>query len=92
MATSRDLQAIELLGFMPRILIIDDDPGTLETFQIILKLAGFDVATAATGSCALELARTRSHDLILADLRLPDMSGLDLLRVASRAGRDPLLS
>jgi YesN/AraC family two-component response regulator len=65
---------------MSRILVIDDDLGTRETFQAILRLAGFDVATAANGEHGLDVARRANCDLVLADLRLPDMSGLDVLR------------
>jgi YesN/AraC family two-component response regulator len=72
---------------MHSVLVIDDDLGTREGFDRILHLAGFDVATAETGSQGLTMARTRSFSVILADLRLPDMSGIDVLR-SLRAVRD----
>src|ERR1051325_5451269 len=73
---------------MSRILVIDDDLGTRETFQAILRLAGFDVATAATGEHGLDVVRSTNCDLVLADLRLPDMSGLDILQSVRDAGLD----
>src|SRR5262249_26063211 len=63
------------------VLVIDDDPGTLQTFSVILRLAGFGVSTALSGLEALSLARRRSLDLILMDLRLQDMDGVEILRV-----------
>jgi two-component system response regulator YesN len=66
---------------MSRVLVVDDDPGTLLTFGAILRLASFDVATAATGRGALQVVQRHSCDVIVADLRLPDMSGVEILRV-----------
>jgi YesN/AraC family two-component response regulator len=71
---------------MHRVLVIDDDQGTLETFQAILRLAGFDVAVAANGRTALDVARRYSYDVVLCDLRLPDMTGVDVLRALQQEG------
>lgn len=65
---------------MSRILIVDDDQGTRDTFEATLRLAGFDVETASSGRDALDIARTRRSQLVLTDLRLPDISGVDVLR------------
>lgn len=65
---------------MPRVLVIDDDTGVLDTFPLLLQHAGYDVLAASTGCQGLELARRRVADVILADLVLPDISGLDVLR------------
>jgi two-component system response regulator YesN len=65
---------------MPHVLVIDDDPGTLDTFERILHLEGVNVATAATGREGLELGRMPTLDLVLADLYLPDIGGTDILR------------
>ncbi len=63
-----------------RVLLVDDD----DTFRHVLseELAhrGFVVATAATAKAALARARAAEHDVILLDLRLPDQSGLDVLK------------
>lgn len=69
---------------MPRILIVDDDPGTIETFGAILRMSGFDVSIASTGRAALQLIRDSSYDILLVDVYLNDMSGLDLLRESRR--------
>ena len=69
---------------MPGVLLIDDDLGTLESFGGVLRAAGFDVTTARTGREGLTLARRPTVDLVLADLRLADMTGLDVLRQLRR--------
>jgi ActR/RegA family two-component response regulator len=67
-----------------RILIVDDDEGTVDTLRIALRLAGFDVLTAASGLDGVTLARRVDIDWALVDLRLPDISGLDVLRALTR--------
>ena len=63
------------------VLVVDDDPGMRETTaQILIGLLGFRVHEAPNGRKAIEAARTYQLDLALVDLRLPDMSGLDLIR------------
>ena len=64
-----------------RILVIDDDPGTLRGYEGVLRDAGFDVAAAQSGRQALDIAGHRNFDLVLVDLRLPDLSGLDVMRL-----------
>jgi CheY-like chemotaxis protein len=74
---------------MAQLLLIDDDPGTLFGYGTILRSAGHDVVTASSGSQGLEVLDCRTVDLVLSDLRLPDMSGLDILRHI-RDRRDPV--
>ena len=62
------------------VLIVDDDPATCVTFGEALRLAGLRVETAETGQAALKSLRRSTFDLLLLDLRLPDMSGLELIR------------
>ena len=63
-----------------KILVVDDDLGTRETCYTILQHRGFEVLTAHSGEDALQHAKRALPDLILCDLRLPDLSGLDVLR------------
>jgi DNA-binding NarL/FixJ family response regulator len=65
---------------MASVLIIDDYVGTLESYATILGRAGFEAATAATGREGIQLAKGRPFDVILVDLQLPDMSGIDVVR------------
>jgi len=65
---------------MGRILVIDDEPGVLNAFRDMLAGAGHDVQTASSGERALEQIRAESPDLVVTDLCLPGMSGLDAFR------------
>jgi FixJ family two-component response regulator len=65
---------------MQQVLVIDDDRSTLEGFAGVLRYGGFDVATAETGREGLSAVQRHPPDLVLADLGLPDLSGVDLLR------------
>ena len=62
------------------ILIVDDEVALRETLGRILEDDGYGVMSAANGEQALEILRDHSVDLILADMRMPGMSGLDLLK------------
>jgi CheY-like chemotaxis protein/two-component sensor histidine kinase len=60
-----------------RILLADDDPVGREVALAMLSDAGLAVDTAEDGAVALQLARTRSYDLILMDMRMPNLNGVD---------------
>lgn len=62
-----------------RVLVVDDNPGTLATYARILSIDGYEVATASGGCEGLALIRSRRFDLVLTDERMPDFSGLELL-------------
>jgi two-component system response regulator HydG len=62
------------------ILVVDDDSANRVTLERLLGREGFDVSPAASGREGLEILRSRSVDLVLTDLKMPGMSGLDLLR------------
>lgn len=63
-----------------RILVVDDEPDTLKSLETLLTRAGFDVDAACTGPEALEKAQARFYSLVLLDVHLPQMSGLDVFR------------
>jgi two-component system response regulator HydG len=65
---------------MPRILVIDDDAGVRESMERMLQMAGYSVQSASTGEEGFDLARGGVFDVILSDMRMPGMSGLDVLR------------
>ncbi|MCH6548109.1 MAG: sigma-54-dependent Fis family transcriptional regulator, partial [Gemmatimonadetes bacterium] len=71
----------------PSILVIDDESGILDTLRILLKKSGFDVATAQTGNAALEAIKTEAPQIVLTDVRMPQVGGLDILHAAH--GQDP---
>ena len=63
----------------PRILVIDDDAGIRESLKMTLEYDGYDVAGAATGQEGLALVEREAPDLVLLDLKMPGMDGLDVL-------------
>ena len=68
----------------PKILVVDDEPEAVELIEFNLKQAGFDVVTAADGAEALKKARAGSPALILLDLMLPEIDGLEVCKLLRR--------
>lgn len=66
---------------MRNILIVDDEPDLVELVSYNLKKEGFQVATASDGGGALEKARKKNFDLIILDLMLPGIQGIELCRI-----------
>jgi two-component system response regulator HydG len=66
----------------PSVLIVDDESGILDTLRILLRNEGFDVTTAQGGKAGLEQIRTGHHEIILTDVRMPGVGGLDILAAA----------
>jgi len=65
---------------MPTVLVIDENRATLATFGRALQEAGFRVALASSGQEGLKLAGERVFDLVVADLRLPDVADVEVLK------------
>jgi DNA-binding NtrC family response regulator len=65
---------------MARILVIDDDPGVRESMSRMLRGAGYTVQSAGDGEEGFDLARGDAFDVILSDMRMPGLSGIDVLR------------
>jgi DNA-binding NtrC family response regulator len=63
-----------------RILFIDDEPGSRESLSLLLQREGYHVEAVAAGEDALELLSTTSYDVIITDLFLPGVSGIDVLK------------
>jgi len=63
-----------------RILVVEDDPGFSSTLERWLQLHGYEVHIEATGQGALGCALDYQPDVVILDLRLPDMSGYDVCR------------
>jgi CheY-like chemotaxis protein len=65
---------------MNRILIVDDEQDILETLQLILEMEGYLIDTASTGQQALEKMSAVEPDLVLSDVMMPVMNGIELLK------------
>ncbi|MCL5096199.1 MAG: response regulator transcription factor [Candidatus Omnitrophica bacterium] len=78
----------------PRILVVDDEPDAVELIAFNLKAAGCEVVSAADGEEALKQARASKPDLILLDLMLPEIDGLEVCKILRRdtaTARIPLI-
>lgn len=80
---------------MTRVLVVDDNTRNRKLARDVLDVAGFDMLEAATGVEALELAAQHEPDVILLDLRLSDMNGVEVvrqLREGERTARIPVVA
>ena len=69
-----------------RLLLVEDDPTLRRALSFNLTREGYEVTSAADGEAALEAARSERLDLILLDVMLPGMSGVEVMRVLRREG------
>jgi two-component system response regulator VicR len=63
-----------------KVLVVDDEPDTLELVKLVLESAGFKTMLATSGREALKLAQTSKPDLVLLDIMMPDMDGWEVFR------------
>ncbi len=67
-----------------KVLLVDDEPVLVETIAYNLQQAGYEVTTVADGASALEAARRETPDLVILDIMLPEMDGLEVCRLLRR--------
>jgi two-component system, OmpR family, response regulator len=65
---------------MMRILVVDDEPSIVDAVATVLRYEGFEVEEAASGRAALQRAQDGSFDLVVLDVMLPDLDGLEVTR------------
>jgi DNA-binding response OmpR family regulator len=75
-----------------KILVVEDDPSILRGLQLNLSMEGYTVRSAMDGEAGLAMARSEQPDLLLVDLMLPKLGGLDVIRALREADREtPIL-
>ncbi|KSU77635.1 two-component system, OmpR family, KDP operon response regulator KdpE [Pseudarthrobacter enclensis] len=74
-----------------RVLVVDDDPHLLKALRITLGAHGYTVDSAGDGAAAVEAASRTAPDVLVLDLGLPDMDGVDVLRDVRRWSNLPVL-
>ncbi len=72
----------------PSVLVIDDESGILDTLRILLKKEGYEVSTAQGGKAGLDAIRANAPDIVLTDVRMPQVTGLDILQAVKET--DPI--
>ncbi|BCA53594.1 DNA-binding response regulator in two-component regulatory system with KdpD [Nitrospira sp. KM1] len=74
-----------------KILVVDDEPPIRRSLQVNLEARGYDVETADTGEQALAMVRNRHPDVIILDLLLPEMNGVDVTRHVRALSSVPII-
>ncbi len=75
----------------PKILVVDDEPSIVEVVTIYLERSGFSVTTAADGQSALRAMALEIPDLVVLDLMLPEVDGLEITRRLRAEGNTPII-
>jgi two-component system, OmpR family, KDP operon response regulator KdpE len=75
----------------PRILVVDDEPNILSTLTPLLRTRGYEVFTAMSGRAAVESAERDDPDLIVLDLGLPDIDGVEVCRIVRESANVPIV-
>ena len=75
---------------MVNILIVDDDAGARKTFGNVLKAKGYNVEDAGTGQDALSKIKERFFNIVFLDIRMPGLSGLEVLKAINGISEDTI--
>ncbi len=75
----------------PRVLIVDDEPQILRALRVALRANGYDVEEAMAGESALEAVAVRPPELIILDVALPDIDGVEVCRRIREWSRIPII-
>ena len=77
-------------GAQARLLVVDDERSMRELLSIVLRREGHDVTLAESGRVAIDWLERARFDLLISDIKMPDMSGVDVLRAAKKIDHDIL--
>lgn len=75
----------------PKVLVVDDEPNILATLGPLLRARGYDVSTAMTGRAAVQTVECDTPDLIVLDLGLPDIDGVEVCRIVREMHSVPII-
>src|SRR5262245_40460686 len=77
-------------GTAAKLLVVDDERSMRELLSIVLRREGYDVTLAENGRAAVDRLEHSRFDLLISDIKMPDMTGVDVLRAAKRLDPDIL--
>lgn len=76
---------------MGKILVVDDERGMRELLTIMLQKEGFDVSSAGGGQEALEFISQRSYDIVITDIKMPNVTGIDVLKAVKETSPETIV-
>jgi DNA-binding response OmpR family regulator len=85
------MEGVTCGGRVARILVVDDEPSVLDVTGEFLVREGHEVETASGGEEALDLLRRRTFDLLITDIMMPGIDGLELASVAAEESKAAIL-
>lgn len=85
---AKSLKRVEVAHPKARILAVDDEPVVLDSFRRILVLEGYNVDTVETGPEALGLVQRNDYDFVFTDLKMPEMSGVEVVKAVKHLRPD----
>jgi DNA-binding response OmpR family regulator len=74
-----------------RVLVVDDEPGIGNFLRIKLRLHGYDVITTTSGAEAIELVRAQEPDIMLLDILMPDVTGMNVIDTVRAFSMVPII-
>ncbi len=80
-----------LVNTKKRVLVVDDEPGIGKVLSIKLRLDGYDVITTTSGAEAIEFIRTQKPDIVLLDILMPDVTGMEVLERVRTFSQVPIV-
>ena len=89
-ATDKAISPVAVEPRAPRILVVDDERSMRELLAIVLRREGYEVLLADNGQAAIDLLGRESVDVLISDINMPDMSGVEVLRAAKNVDQDIL--
>jgi two-component system response regulator PilR (NtrC family) len=90
MKTATDTTSTSAGRRQPRILVVDDERSMRELLAIVLRREGYDVVLADSGRAAVDALGRGQIDLLISDIKMPDLSGVEVLRAAKQIDQDIL--
>ena len=74
-----------------RVLVVDDEPGIGNFLRVKLRLAGYDILNTTSGAEAIELVQTQQPDVMLLDILMPDITGMDVIDKVRTFSQVPII-